>query len=93
MSEFTQAEALAFIESMRLTLANRIGFKWMVDRLSELSAYVDSIGAENERLNAYLDWSGARSEYESYRSAHEGAGIDPETTRSAGPRSATEDAR
>ena len=93
MSEFTQAEALAFIESMRLTLVNRVGFKWMVDRLSGLSVYVESIGAENEQLNAYLDLSGARSGYESYRSAHGGGGIDPDTTRSTGQPSATEEAR
>ena len=93
MSEFTQAEALAFIESMRLTLVNRVGFKWMVDRLSELSAYVESIAAENERLNAYLDSSGARSAYESYRPAHDEAGIEPGSTRSTVQPSATEEAR
>jgi hypothetical protein len=78
---------------MRLTLVNRVGFKWMVDRLSGLSAYVESIGAENEQLNAYLDSSGARSGYESYLSAQARAGIDSDTTRSTGQPSATEEAR
>lgn len=66
MSEFTTAEALAFIEAMRLTLVNRVGFQWMVERLSSLAAYVESITAENERLNAYLDWANTRSDYEAF---------------------------
>ena len=65
-SEFTQAEAIAFIESMRLTLVNRVGFRWMVEKLSRLTAYVEAIAAENERLNAYLDWTEARDDYESF---------------------------
>ena len=70
MSEFNEADALAFIESMRLTLVNRVGFRWMVDKLSGLSAYVESLIAENRRLNAYLDWANARDDYESYSAEH-----------------------
>jgi hypothetical protein len=66
MSVFNKAEALAFIESMRLTLVNRVGFRWMVEKLSGLAAYIESITGENERLNAYLDWANARDDYESY---------------------------
>ena len=69
VSEFTKDEALAFIESMRLTLVNRVGFKWMVEKLSALAAYVESITAENERLNAYVDGAGARGDYELHRAA------------------------
>ena len=70
MSEFTKDEAMAFIESMRLTLVNRVGFRWMVEKLASLGAYVESIAAENERLNAYLDSANARIDYESYRAKH-----------------------
>jgi hypothetical protein len=66
MSEFTKDEALAFIEAIRLNLEGKVGFKWFVERLSGLAAYVDSVAAENERLNAYLDWAEARDDYESY---------------------------
>ena len=70
MSAFTRDEALAFIESMRLTLVNRTGFRWMVEKMSALAAYVSSIAAENESLNAFLDSAGARGDYESYRATH-----------------------
>jgi hypothetical protein len=66
MSEFTKDEALAFIEAIRLNLEGKVGFKWFVERLSGLAAYVDSVATENERLNAYLDWAEARDDYESY---------------------------
>jgi hypothetical protein len=75
MSEFMKAEALAFIESMRLTLVNRVGFRWMVEKLSGLAAYIETITAENERLNAYLDWANARDDYESYRAKYPDAAI------------------
>ncbi|MDZ4064510.1 MAG: hypothetical protein U1E22_07580 [Coriobacteriia bacterium] len=66
MSEFTNDEALAFIHAMRLTLDGKTGFKWLVERLSGLAAYIESITVEKERLNAYLDWANARDDYESY---------------------------
>ena len=52
---------------MRLTLVNRVGFKWMVEKLSSLATYIESVAAENERLNAYVDWAHARSDYEAFR--------------------------
>jgi len=60
------AEALTFIESMRSTIANRVGFRWMVEKLSDLEAYVGRIAEENETLNAYLDSAGERADYEAY---------------------------
>ena len=66
MSEYTKDEALAFINAIRLTLGRKVGFKWLVERLSDLAAYIESLTAENERLNAYLDWADSRDDYESY---------------------------
>lgn len=70
VSEYTKDEALAFIESMRLTVAGRVGFTWLGEKLSDLGTYVESVVAENERLNAYIDEVNARSEYEAFRAAH-----------------------
>ena len=64
MGEYTKDEALAFIESLRLTVAGRVGFRWLGEKLSSLAAYVESVTAENERLNAYVDRIGARDDYE-----------------------------
>lgn len=66
MSEYTKDEALAFIDAIRLTLDGKVGFKWLVEKLSALSGYVESIVAENERLNAYFDAADAREDYQSY---------------------------
>lgn len=66
MSEYTKDEALAFIDAIRLTLDGKVGFKWLVEKLSALSGYVESIAAEKERLNAYLDAANAREDYQSY---------------------------
>lgn len=54
---FTPAEALAFIESLRLPLARRVGFRWMAAKLTRLSAFVEATTAENARLRARLDGS------------------------------------
>lgn len=70
MSEFTKGEALAFIGTMRLTFENKVGFKWLVEKLSGLEAYVASVATENEWLNAYLDWADERADYESYLAAN-----------------------
>jgi hypothetical protein len=70
VSEYTKDEALAFIESMRLTVAGRVGFTWLGEKLSALGTYVESVVAENERLNAYIDEVNARPEYEDFRAAH-----------------------
>jgi hypothetical protein len=65
--EYTKDEALAFIEAMRLTVAGRTGFKWMVEKLAALAAYVEAVGTENETLNAYLDDAGLRQGYDAYQ--------------------------
>ena len=58
MAVETREEALAFIDAMRLTIQGKVGFKWMTERLSELTAYVVSVADENERLKASLGTSG-----------------------------------
>jgi cell shape-determining protein MreC len=52
---YTKDDALAFIESLRLLLGDRAGFKWLADKLSELASYIEPIAAENERLSAEND--------------------------------------
>ena len=52
MAAYTKDEALTFIEAMRRTLAGKVGFSWFVERLSDLSAYIETITAENEQLKA-----------------------------------------
>lgn len=55
MPEYTKDEALAFIESMRVLVASRVGFKWLAEKLSHLTAYIESVTEENEQLKARLD--------------------------------------
>lgn len=70
MSEYTKDEALTFIQAMRLTLEGKVGFRWMVEKLTSLAAYIESVSAENERLNAYIDSTNARGDYEVFRASH-----------------------
>jgi len=70
MAGYTREEALAFVDAIRLTIQGKTGFKWMVEKLTDLSAFIDAEGAENEALNDYVDATGQRAEYESYRAAH-----------------------
>ena len=72
MGEYSRDEALAFIESMRLTVADKTGFRWLGDKLSRLAGYVDGVSAENELLNGFVDQTGVRDEFEAYRAAHTG---------------------
>jgi hypothetical protein len=69
MTEYTKDEALAFIGAIRAGLGDRVGFRWLVERLSLLTDYVESTATENELLNAYIDREGAREAYESFRAA------------------------
>lgn len=69
MSLDSEAEALAFINAMRLTIEGRVGFKWMVERLNDLAAYLESLHAEADRLNAFIDATDARADYEAFRAA------------------------
>ena len=70
MSEYTKDEALAFVNAIRLTLDGKVGYRWLVEKLSHLAAYIESIAAENERLNAYVDDANARDDYDSYCATH-----------------------
>lgn len=70
MTDFSKDEALAFIESMRLAVDGKVGFKWLGERMSRLTRYVEAVADENERLNAYLDASGTREDYEAYLRDH-----------------------
>lgn len=67
MPDLTREEAVTFIEAMRLQLADRVGFRWIAEKLSALENYVESISAENARFNAYLDESGRRTEFEAFK--------------------------
>ncbi len=66
MAEYAKDEALAFIESIRLALDGKVGFKWLVEKLADIAAYVESTAQENEQLNTYLDRAGVRDDYEAY---------------------------
>jgi hypothetical protein len=79
MSEYTRDEALAFVDAIRLAIRGKVGFKWLEVKLSDLSAYIDSVAGENERLNAYIDRVGARADYEEWRSTRpDGAAHGPD---------------
>lgn len=67
--QYTKDEAVAFIQAMRLAVTGKVGFKWMVDKLAQLSAYIEATADENRRLNDYLDQANARSDYEAYLAA------------------------
>jgi len=67
---YTREEALAFVDAIRLTIQGKTGFKWMVEKLSDLAAFIDATGAENDALNDYVDATGQRAEYEAYLAAH-----------------------
>lgn len=73
MAGYTRDEALAFIDTLRLTIGDKVGFRWLAEKLSLLSAYVGSVASENELLNEYIDHANARDDFESYRATHPGA--------------------
>ncbi|MDA3935330.1 MAG: hypothetical protein PF636_00495 [Actinomycetota bacterium] len=79
MPEFNKDEALAFIEAMRLTLNGKVGFKWLVEKLSLLSAYIESVALENEQLNTYLDQADTRKDFESFCAGATGRADEPGT--------------
>lgn len=62
MAGFTRDEALAFISAMSLTLKGKVGFKWMVEKLSALSEHIESLAAENDVLREQLAASASREE-------------------------------
>lgn len=46
----TREEAVAFVDALRLTLGDKVGFQWMVAKLKALTEYIEAIADENERL-------------------------------------------
>ena len=70
VAEYSKDEALAFVDAIRSMLTGKAGFKWLVERLSDLTAYIETTAAENEQLNGFVDSTGARDEFEHYRAAH-----------------------
>jgi hypothetical protein len=76
MPESSKEEVLAFIDAMRLTLEGKVGFKWVVDKLSGLSAYIESLSADNERMNAYLDAAGLRDDFDAFKHGQKPAASD-----------------
>jgi len=66
MAVETREEALAFVDAMRMTIQGKVGFKWMTERLSELTGYLVKIADENDRLNAFIDASGSRDDYTAF---------------------------
>jgi hypothetical protein len=64
VAEFTKEEALAFIDAMRLALRGKVGFQWLVEKLSALSAYIETITAENEQLKARTGSANATADRE-----------------------------
>lgn len=63
MTVETREEALVFIDAMRLTIQGKVGFKWMTERLSQLTDYLESLADQNERLNAFIDATDSRDDY------------------------------
>ena len=81
MTEFDRDEALAFIEAMRLTLGDRVGYRHMSEKLLALAAYVRSVTDENEQLRAYLDSVGSRAGWEALSAEHPAPGTPGDTGR------------
>ncbi len=71
--QYTKDEALAFIDAIRMTIAGKVGFRWMTEKLAALGAYVESVAAENERLHAYLDATGGQADFEAFAAGSGGA--------------------
>jgi len=76
MAVETREEALAFVDAMRMTIQGKVGFKWMTERLSELTGYLERIADENDRLNSFIDASGVRDEYAAFTDPSAGHASD-----------------
>lgn len=81
MADYTKDDALAFVGAIRLSLEGKVGFKWLVERLSDLSTYIESITAENDQRTAYIEGAGLSDEYEAYRAAHSAPGTPRDVDR------------
>lgn len=58
MATFDKKEAAAFVESMRLTLEGKVGFKWMAEKLGGLEEFVSA----EPRLTTTLMFTGQAEE-------------------------------
>lgn len=67
---FTGDEALAFIESLRLTLAGKTGFVWLATKLERLATYVARLTEESERMRAFIEAKGLTDEYRGLDAPH-----------------------
>ena len=81
MSRYTTDEALSFIESMRLTIGDRVGFRWMAAKLDRLAEHVAWMAEENARLRERLEHAGSDAGDE--RLEHAGVDADDERTPDA----------
>ena len=70
VAEYSKDEALTFVDAIRSMLSGKPGFKWLVERLTDLTAYIETTAAENDQLNGFVDSTGARDQFEHYRSTH-----------------------
>lgn len=68
MAAYSRDEALAFVEAIRANLTGKTGFRWFVERLTQLEDYIKELDAENTTLNEFVDSMGAREDFEAYRS-------------------------
>lgn len=67
MPDYAKDDALSFIESMRLTLAGRAGFRWLDAKLVALASYIERLATENEQMRAYLERKGLTERFEADR--------------------------
>lgn len=72
MSAYSRDEALAFVEAIRANLTGKTGFRWFVERLTQLEGYIKELDSENMALNEYVDSIGARDDFEAHRSGEQG---------------------
>ena len=62
MTRYTTDEALAFIESLRLTIGDRVGFRWIAAKLDRLAEHIARMAEENTRLRERLEQAGVGSD-------------------------------
>jgi hypothetical protein len=66
MEDDRAAEALAFIESLRLMSRGKPGFRWLDEKLERLGALVKQLAEENERMRAFIGSRGLEKELEEW---------------------------
>lgn len=66
VAPYTKNDALAFVDSIRILMANRTGFKWLMVDLDQLTAYIESSADENESMKEYLQEVNGVDDFEKY---------------------------